>query len=388
MQHIIKSLIDNDLYKFSMAQAVLHQYPGALVEYSFKCRNKEQFSKKMFKEILKEIDHLCALKLTPEELSYLGTIRFLKKDFIDFLSLLKLNRDHIVITLSDEGQLSIKIKGSWLLTIFFEIPVLSIVNEVYFKNLGVKPDYKVAMERLYEKIAIAKVSKFKFSEFGGRRRYSRDWQEQVIAELVKQKDEINFTGTSNVYFAMKFGIKPIGTVAHEFIMAHQQLGPRLIDSQSAALQSWVSEYRGDNGTFLTDVISTDSFLKDFDLYFAKLYDGLRHDSGDPIVWANKCIAHYESLKINPMTKTLIFSDGLDFTKASYINEVLKGRINVAMGVGTNLTNDFPDIKALNIVLKMTECNGRPVAKISDTPGKGMCENQDFIDYLKSVYELK
>lgn len=385
---IIESLLDNDLYKLSMAQTVLHQYPGARVEYTFKSRNHEPFTPKMYEEVVSEIHHLCSLQFKEEELDYLRTIRYLKKDFIDFLSLIKLNKDHIQILHTAGNEISVKITGSWILTILYEVPVLAIINEVYFRNMVPNPNYAEAQKRLDEKIKIAHREGFKFSDFGTRRRFSREWQNTVVNNLAIRRDVIGITGTSNVLFAMKHQLTPIGTMAHEFIMAHQQLGPRLVDSQKAALQSWVDEYRGDLGIALTDTIGIDAFLKDFDLYFAKLYDGLRHDSGDPIEWGEKCIAHYEFFKIDPKTKTLVFSDGLDFEKASMINNHFKDRINVAFGIGTNLTNDFPGVKPLNIVIKMTRCNERPVAKISDAPSKGMCEDESFVNYLKDVYEKK
>ena len=384
---IIESLLDNDLYKFSMMQAVLHQYPGARVEYAFKCRNHEPFTKKMYEEILQEVHNICSLRFTPDEIKYLSGIRYFKKDFIDFLSLIQLNENHVSV-LYNGGNIEIRIKGSWLLTILFEVPILAIVNEVYFRNKIPSPDYAGAQKRLDEKIKIAHNKGFKFSDFGTRRRFSREWQNTVINNLQMRRDIINFTGTSNVLYAMKYNLVPIGTMAHEFIMAHQQLGPRLVDSQKAALQSWVDEYRGDLGIALTDTIGINAFLNDFDLYFSKLYDGLRHDSGDPIIWGEKCIEHHKLLKINPLTKTLVFSDGLDFNKATMLYNHFKDRIDIAFGIGTNLTNNFPDVQPLNIVIKMTQCNERPVAKISDNPGKGMCEDESFVNYLKGVFHLE
>ena len=190
--------------------------------------------------------------------------------------------------------------------------------------------------------------------------------------ILKRDFPGRFVGTSNVHLAREFDLKPIGTMAHEWLMAHQQLGPRLIDSQIAALDCWVREYRGLLGIALTDCITMDAFLADFDLYFAKLFDGLRHDSGDPLEWAEKAIAHYEKLGIDPMSKTLVFSDGLDLAKSLRLYRALSGRIHVSFGVGTNLTCDIPGVEPMNIVLKMIACNGQPVAKISDTPGKTQC----------------
>ena len=194
-------------------------------------------------------------------------------------------------------------------------------------------------------------------------------------------------GTSNVHLAREYDLKPIGTMAHEWLMAHQQLGPRLVDSQQAALDCWVREYRGQLGIALTDCITMDAFLDDFDLYFAKLFDGLRHDSGDPLAWAEKAIAHYRRLGIDPLSKTLVFSDGLDMPKALQLFRALRGKINVSFGIGTNLTCDIPGVEPMNIVLKMTACNGHPVAKISDAPGKTQCRDENFVAYLRHVFNV-
>ncbi|MNE34092.1 Nicotinate phosphoribosyltransferase 2 [compost metagenome] len=224
------------------------------------------------------------------------------------------------------------------------------------------------------------------ADFGTRRRFSYKVQEEVV-RVLKDDFPARFVGTSNVHLARKLDIKPLGTMAHEWIMAHQQLGPRLIDSQIAALDCWVREYRGLLGIALTDCITMDAFLTDFDLYFAKLFDGLRHDSGDPVQWAEKAIAHYRKLGIDPMTKTLVFSDGLNLTKSLEIFRALRGRINVSFGIGTNLTCDLPGVAPMSIVLKMTDCNGQPVAKISDEAAKTQCRDENFVAYLRHVFKV-
>ena len=263
------------------------------------------------------------------------------------------------------------------------------MNEVYFRQFGSDELYIEGRKRLAEKIAMLKEFNnpdFKFSDFGTRRRFSRDWHEEVVKELKSALPE-NFTGTSNVLFAMKYDLTPIGTMAHEYLQACQALGPRLRDSQKYALENWVQEYRGDLGIALTDVVGTDAFLRDFDLYFCKLFDGVRHDSGDAKEWAQKFIDHYKKMKIDPKTKSLVFSDGLDVPKAIDIYKTFEGQAKMFFGIGTNLTNDM-GVKALNIVIKMTECNGSPVAKISDSPGKTMCKNEQYLTYLKQVFEIK
>lgn len=386
---IIKTLLDTDLYKFTMQQTVLHQFPHANdVEFHFRCRTAGVDLAKYKDEINAEIDHLCTLQFSQDELEYLASLRFMKADYIDFLALFHLQRKYINVVDLGDGQIDVVIKGPWLHTILFEIYILSIVNEVYFRNTkGDKSDVEISevgMQKLNEKISLIKEKKdFYFSDFGTRRRFSRDWHEKVVAKL---KDEVpdNFTGTSNVYFAMKYNLVPIGTMAHEYLQACQVLGPRLRDSQKFALEVWVQEYRGDLGIALTDVIGLDAFLSDFDLYFCKLFDGVRHDSGNPVEWGEKILSHYKKMKIDAKTKSFVFSDGLDVPKAIELNEHFKSRVKCFFGIGTNLTNDV-GFKALNIVLKMTNCNGGPVAKLSDTPGKSMCNDEGYMAYLSSVF---
>lgn len=384
---IIQSLLDNDLYKFTMQQVVLHRFPEVDVEYKFKCRTGGVDLTRYIDDINKEIDHLCSLRFKLEELEYLKNLPFIKKDFIDFLRLLQLNREHVMV-FEENGEMQIKIAGPWFLTILFEVPVLAIVNEIYFKAQIPEPDYEGAMQMLNQKIeyAYSLGESYKFADFGTRRRFSFDWQRRLIGHLVKSKiNGRNFVGTSNVLFAKEFGIKPIGTMAHEFIQAGQALDVRLVDSQKYMLQCWVDEYRGDLGIALSDTLGIDVFLKDFDKYFAKLYDGVRQDSGDPYEACEKIIEHYRKMNIDPKSKVVIFSDGLDFKQAESLLKEFGDRINVSFGIGTNLTNDFPNAEPIQIVIKMVRCNHQPVAKISDTPEKGMCDDLQYLDYLKRVF---
>jgi nicotinate phosphoribosyltransferase len=382
---IILSLLDQDFYKFSMQGAVLHQFASTNVRYEFKCRNGNVFDQRMVNRINQEITHLCDLTFKQDEIDYLNSIRFLKRDYTDFLKNLRLNRDHITCHLTPDGRLEIVAEGNWFLTILFEVPVLAIVNQVYFENTVV--DVDVGRKRLKEKIALANdIPGFHFSDFGTRRRFSFDWQKQVFETLFINCPQC--IGTSNVFFAKEYGVTPIGTMAHEFIMAGQGLDVTLRNSQAHMLQAWVDEYRGDLGYALSDTLGIDAFLRDFDLYFAKLYDGLRHDSGDPFEWGDKVIRHYESLKIDPRTKQLIFSDGLDMPKAVEIFKYFEGRAKTSFGIGTNLTNDILGATPLNIVMKLTQVNGKPVAKISDSKGKGMCSDEQFLSYLKTVFGIK
>jgi nicotinate phosphoribosyltransferase len=389
---IITSLLDTDLYKFTMMQVVLHQFPGAQVEYKFKCRNPGVPLAPFVKEIREEIRSLCSLNFKEGELQYLRSMRFIKSDFVDFLGLFKLNEKYIEVTPLPSGEIDITIQGPWLHTILFEIPVLAIVNEVFFRNTQKVPDLMEGRRRLDTKIARLQATgleTLKIADYGTRRRFSRAWHEEVLRVLSARLGtgpNGQLAGTSNVYYAYSLGLTPLGTMAHEYLQACQALGPRLRDSQIFAFESWAKEYRGDLGIALSDVYGFNAFLRDFDLYFCKLFDGARHDSGDPFSWAERMIAHYQHNRVDPKTKTLIFSDGLTIPRTIELFEQFRGRCQLAFGVGTNLTNDL-GYEPLQIVIKMTRCNGQPVAKLSDSPGKGMCDDEKYLAYLRQVFEV-
>jgi nicotinate phosphoribosyltransferase len=389
---IITSLLDTDLYKFTMMQVVLHQFPGAEVEYRFKCRNKANLAPYV-SEIREEIRGLCSLQFQDAELAYLKAMRFIKSDFIDFLGLFRLNEKYVSVTALPTGEIEVSIKGPWLHTILFEIPVLSIINEVYFRNTQKRPDYQEGRERLSTKIALLQadgLQALKIADYGTRRRFGKVWHEEVLRTL-SGKLGIHatgqFAGTSNVLFAMKLGLTPLGTMAHEYLQACQALGPRLRDSQVFGFESWAKEYRGDLGIALSDVYGMSAFLRDFDMYFCKLFDGARHDSGDPFQWGERMIAHYNKNRVDPKTKTLIFSDGLTVPRTIELYQQFKGRCQLAFGIGTNLTNDL-GYEPLQIVIKMIQCNGQPVAKLSDTPSKNMCNDEKYLAYLRQVFEIE
>ncbi len=388
---IITSLLDTDLYKFSMMQVVLHHFPAAQVEYRYKCRTPGIDLLPCLDEIRAEIHALCQLRFTETELDYLGSLRFLKSDFIDFLGLFHMPEKCITVNPSSiPGELDIVVKGAWLHTILFEIPVLAIVNEVYFRRHCPEPDLQEARQRLNDKIRLVRddpeLVEFRVADYGTRRRFSKRWHEEVIDTLVRDMGE-NFAGTSNVLFAMTHGIKPLGTMGHEYLQACQALGPRLRDSQVFALETWAREYRGDLGIALSDVYGIDAFLRDFDMYFCKLFDGARHDSGEPFSWGERMLDHYRRNRVDPRTKTLVFSDGLTFPLATQLAKRFLGRCQVAFGIGTNLTNDV-GCTPLQIVLKMVRCNGQPVAKVSDTPEKTMCDDPAYLAYLRQVFEIR
>ena len=391
MKQIITSLLETDLYKISMGQAIYHQYSDYKTTWTFKCRNTDVFfTPEMVEEIKHQIKLYCSLSFTEDELEYLNNIKWIKGSYVDFLRLWKPRYEDFHFSTDDPTGLSLEATGTWLNTSMYEIPTLAIVNEVYFRMAY---DYK-KLFRSFKKRLAAKKQKLlnneysigNFSEFGLRRRLSAEAQELAVKELAEvtwNRCSSNCVGTSNIYLAKKYNLIPVGTMAHEWIMCVGQGNHRHNPSYSNyySLNSWVKEYGVQNGTALTDTITTDCFLRDFGLTFATLFSGVRHDSGDPIEWGEKMIAHYKRLNIDPTTKTLLFSDSLNFEKASAIYEHFKGRCRVAFGIGTYIANDT-DERALNIVMKVTRCNGQDVAKISDTPGKGMCKNQDYVDYLQ------
>ena len=391
LNQIITSLLETDMYKFSMGQAIYHQFTDYKTTWTFKCRNTDvHFTDEMVEEITEQIRAFCQLRFTEEELDYLEGIKWIKGSYVDFLRLWQPRFEDFVIGKDAECGLSIETRGTWLNTSMYEIPTLAIVNEVYFRMAY---DYdkllKSYEERLDAKLTGLTNGQFAlgaFSEFGLRRRLSAEAQELVVKKLIEHNKDFNDSvcvGTSNVYLAKKLHVAPVGTMAHEWIMCVGQGNHKHNPAYSNwyALNAWVKEYGILNGTALTDTITTDCFLKDFQLTYATLFSGVRHDSGDPMEWGDKMIRHYESLGIDPKTKTLLFSDSLDFDRAHALREYFKDRCKVAFGIGTFLSNDT-EVPALNIVMKITFCNGMDVAKVSDTPGKGMCKNQEYVDYLQ------
>ena len=354
---IVISLLDTDLYKFNMDQVIFHKHTDLSGEYYFRCRNADvTFTQDMFDEINAQIDHLCTLRFRKDELDYLRSIRFIKNDYVEFLRLWHPIRDYVETRLSDAGELCIVVRGPLFSAMQFEIYLLEIVNEVYFR---MRYDYDAllvsAKERLDQKIRDFQSGKytFTFAEFGCRRRLSREWEDVVVRRLSAETK--NCIGTSNVYLAMKYNLTPIGTYAHEF--------------------------GGDNGTALTDTVTTDLFLLDFNRAMVNNFNGVRHDSGDPYAWGEKIIKHYEKYGVDPRSKLLLFSDSLDFDRAQALYDHFKDRAKVSFGIGTFCSNDTSE-EALNIVIKLQTVNGRAVAKLSDAPGKAMCRDEEYLEYLK------
>lgn len=387
---IIVSLLDTDLYKFTMNQVMFHKHTNLIGDYMFKCRNDDVvFTEDMLDEINAQIDHLCTLSFTDEELDYLGSLRFIKPDYVEFLRLWHPLRRYVNTNLVN-GELQVVVHGPLFSVMQFEIYLLEIINEVYFR---MQHNYLTLVESAREHLVAkmngfrAGIYDFKFAEFGARRRLSREWQDYVVTDIIRDE---HCVGTSNVYLAMKYGITPIGTYAHEYVQMFQGVpGIQMAYTNKVAMEEWFDEYQGDLGTALTDTLGTDLFLKDFTKLQALCYTGVRHDSGDPYEWGEKMIAKYESYGIDPKTKVLLFSDGLDFDKAQRIYDYFKDRVKVSFGIGTFLSNDT-NVKPLNIVIKLQYVNGHPVAKLSDTPGKTMCQDDSYVEYLKSAvdYRLK
>ena len=387
---ILKSLLDTDLYKFTMQEVVWNHFPNVQVEYAFKCRSRGVDLSPYADEIREELRAYCCLRLTEGEARFLHGIPYLKSSYVDALGDLALNPAHVEIKVvpeaAPEDRLEIRMSGNWFQTILFEVPLLAIINQVYFRHTQPETEKNEAegRRRLEEKTARLNSASVTVSviEFGTRRRYSGEWQRRVI-EYLQQNLGPRLLGTSNVAAAMQLGLRPYGTMAHEFLQACQAL-VALPDFQKFAFDTWMREYRGDLGIALSDVVGMDAFLRDFDKLFCKAYDGARHDSGDPVEWGEKLIGHYQRMGIDPATKAAVFSDGLDIPKAIALARHFDGRIRTSFGIGTNLTNDL-GFEPLSIVIKMTSCNGRPVAKLSDSPGKTMCRDSAYLDYLRRVF---
>lgn len=393
---MVKSPLDTDQYKKSMKQTYLHQFSDAHATWDFKARNvgagtkHEKYTAEDRNEIVNQIRAYCAIRYTDEELAFLGdpTARpWIHNNFIEVERDWKPHFEDFEIGEDEKSGLAVHTKGvQWKIS-DYEIPVLAIAAETYYRN---HYDYdamvKAFKEKTLEKIDYIKRGVYKpgiFSEFGARRRVSFELQDWLVKTLVENKVE-GFIGTSNMYLAMKYKTMSVGTMAHEFIMTVGQgyLKHNPAYSNWYALDAWIKEYGTMNGIALTDTIGTDVFLKDFQKTFATVFSGVRHDSGDPYVWGDKMIAHYKSLGIDPMTKTLMFSDGLNLKKATELNEYFKGKAKVAFGIGTDWSGP-QDVEPLNIVCKVAIVNGLDVAKLSDAPGKNMCRNPEAIEHLKN-----
>ena len=404
---IIKSLTETDAYKINMQAVVLDKFNQDRCRWAFRCRNNNvTFTPEMVQEISEQIDHFCTLSFSDDERKWLAKhFTWLGQSYIDFLRYWRPCRDQITINEPWHVQyngcgLTIEASGSWLDTMMYEIPILAIVNEVYFAfkygpgSLDI--DFNTINRKKMQSLKDGSIVIGVFSEFGMRRRYSSAMQDWLVWMMVAHKIP-GFVGTSNVYLAMKHGVTAVGTQAHEFFMSqqgHHEINPAY--SNRFALHAWNDYYKTKLGIALTDTIGTDVFLRDFDENFATLFSGVRHDSGDPYAWGEKMIAHYKKLGIDPRTKTLLFSDSLNLEKAAALYAYFKDKSKVAFGIGTDWTCPFDGsvkancevVRPLNIVMKTIEFNGSPVAKLSNDAGKVMSKDTEYIDYLRRCIDWR
>lgn len=386
---IIPSLLDNDFYKFTMQHAVIKLFPYAKAKYQFINRGKHKFPEGFAEKLRIAIDNMAKLKLTDHEKSFLkNTCPYLDPTYLDFLQGYRYDPSEVKIEQIGE-EVSVHIEGYWYRTILWEVPIMSLICELFYQTNHLERfDDETVSKTVQDKIENYNQLGITVAEFGTRRRHSFAVHDLVVDTLKKHQSKC-FVGTSNVHLAMKYQTKPIGTHAHEWFMFHAaKYGYKM--ANELGLEHWVDVYRGDLGIALTDTYTTDVFFEQFDKKFSKLFDGVRHDSGDPLEFADKTIKHYQENGIDPLTKTIIFSDGLDFDKVKRIADYCRGKIGMSFGIGTDFTNDV-GLSAMNIVLKMTEAlpenaNWTGVVKLSDEPKKHTGKPED-IDLSKRLLHI-
>ncbi|AIV29138.1 nicotinate phosphoribosyltransferase [Enterobacter cloacae] len=386
---VLHTLLDTDAYKLHMQQAVFHHYYDVDVAAEFRCRGDDLLG--IYADSIREqVDAMQHLTLQDDEYQWLSGLPFFKADYLNWLRDFRYKPEQVTVT-NDNGKLDIRLEGPWREVIMWEVPLLAVISELAHRYRSPETGVTQALAALENKLAGfatltdgLDMSRFRLMDFGTRRRFSRDVQQAIVQRL---QQESWFVGTSNYDLARRLNLTPMGTQAHEWFQAHQQISPDLANSQRAALAAWLDEYPNQLGIALTDCITMDAFLRDFGPEFAERYQGLRHDSGDPVEWGEKAIAHYEKLGIDPMSKVLVFSDNLDLAKAVELYRNFSTRVNLSFGIGTRLTCDIPQVKPLNIVIKLVECNGKPVAKLSDSPGKTICHDKAFVRALRKAFDL-
>ncbi|HHA2228385.1 TPA: nicotinate phosphoribosyltransferase [Enterobacter ludwigii] len=386
---VLHTLLDTDAYKLHMQQAVFHHYYDVHVAAEFRCRGDDLLG--IYADSIREqVDAMQHLTLQDDEYQWLSGLPFFKADYLNWLRDFRYKPEQVTVV-NDNGKLDIRLEGPWREVIMWEVPLLAVISELAHRYRSSETGVEQAVASLENKLAAFStltegldMSRFRLMDFGTRRRFSREVQQAIVKRL---QQEPWFVGTSNYDLARRLDLTPMGTQAHEWFQAHQQISPDLANSQRAALAAWLEEYPNQLGIALTDCITMDAFLRDFGPEFAERYQGLRHDSGDPVEWGEKAIAHYEKLGIDPMTKVLVFSDNLDLAKAVDLYRHFTSRINLSFGIGTRLTCDIPQVKPLNIVIKLVECNGKPVAKLSDSPGKTICHDKAFVRALRKAFDL-
>ncbi|WP_337015730.1 nicotinate phosphoribosyltransferase [Leclercia sp. AS011] len=386
---VLHTLLDTDAYKLHMQQAVFHRYHDVQVAAEFRCRGDDLLG--IYADAIREqVDAMQHLRLRDEEFQWLSGLPFFKEDYLQWLQNFRYDPTQVQIS-NDNGKLHIRLEGPWREVIMWEVPLLAVISELVHRYRSPEAGVEQALAELEHKLVdfaqltdSLDMSRFRLMDFGTRRRFSREVQQAIVERL---QQEPWFVGTSNYDLARRLNLTPMGTQAHEWFQAHQQISPELATSQRAALAAWLDEYPDQLGIALTDCITMDAFLRDFGPEFATAYQGLRHDSGDPQEWGEKAIAHYQKLGIDPMSKVLVFSDNLDLPKAVALYRHFSSRINLGFGIGTRLTCDIPQVKPLNIVIKLVECNGKPVAKLSDSPGKTICHDKAFVRALRKAFDL-
>ncbi|WP_434133741.1 nicotinate phosphoribosyltransferase [Enterobacter cloacae] len=386
---VLHTLLDTDAYKLHMQQAVFHHYYDVDVAAEFRCRGDDLLG--IYADSIREqVDAMQHLTLQDDEYQWLSGLPFFKADYLNWLRDFRYKPEQVTVT-NDNGKLDIRLEGPWREVIMWEVPLLAVISELAHRYRSPETGVTQALAALENKLAGfatltdgLDMSRFRLMDFGTRRRFSRDVQQAIVQRL---QQESWFVGTSNYDLARRLNLTPMGTQAHEWFQAHQQISPDLANSQRAALAAWLDEYPNQLGIALTDCITMDAFLRDFGPEFAERYQGLRHDSGDPVEWGEKAIAHYEKLGIDPMSKVLVFSDNLDLAKAVELYRHFSTGVNLSFGIGTRLTCDIPQVKPLNIVIKLVECNGKPVAKLSDSPGKTICHDKAFVRALRKAFDL-
>lgn len=388
---MIQNILDNDLYKFSMQQAVHALYPRAHVEYAFFNRGSTRFPEGFAALVQKQIDRMADFALSEAQKNFLRRkCYFLTPVYLDFLSTYRFDPDEV--SLFQEGSLfDLRVKGPWYRTILWEVPLMAIISETYFKvkkQKGLPDEDRIRIN--IEKAKKLSVANVKYADFGTRRRFSSDNHDRVIQDLISIENP-TLIGTSNVNLAHKYNLTPIGTLAHEWFMFHSVLSGYRMANPSAK-DAWVRVFHGDLGIALTDTYTTDVFLDSFDTFYAKLFDGVRQDSGNPFEFTDKMTAHYRKLHIDPSAKSIVFSDGLNVDKAIKIHEYCSGKVRDAYGIGTNLTNDV-GVTPLNIVIKLIQCRvsqdkpWRPTVKLSDDPGKHTGDPKE-LENCMNLFHLK
>ena len=371
---IIKSILDTDLYKFTTSYAYIKLFPYAIGTFSFKDRDETVYSDEFLNALKEEFNRLKGVGLTSDELEYMSVnCRFMPRVYWEWLSSFRFNPETIEVYLDEERHLHIEVTDYLYKVTLYEVPILAIVSEIKNMFFNQQPLKEEVLAKLAIKVELSNSNAMPFSEFGTRRRFSFEVHDWVVDYLKKHSKYC--TGTSNCYLAMKYNMRPMGTHPHEWFMFHgAQFGYK--HANYMALENWVNVYDGDLGTALSDTYTSESFLTNFSRKQAKLFDGVRCDSGDEIEFVDKLIDRYKELGIDPVTKTIIFSNALDFEKALSLYKYCHGKIRCSFGIGTNLTNDT-GFQPSNIVMKLSKCKmnvnqgWRECIKLSDDMGKHM-----------------